>query len=697
VSADVLRAVIAAMLHTRELFMSETENSCARAEEVFETLDFSKRCLMPWVGIGYALRAVNASHNATMLLGLVLREDMFHDMDLKGDEVAWRRVLDLAARGLARVAADARSLSGFSDMSVDILEKFVDCIEDDEWSEELEASFPVRRRHEFIPWNSPLRKDMFSRTNGKGVRLYNVYLGGTGVILDQEATSGLVRIGEVTVLLTSLSIINMASHGDNEPLITPMDVCLSTPKGDPSTVSSSSLSLAGFSSLEEERFHHGNPPVHKFLFKNQINKLHMQACALVTFYAGKLGTAPEQVSIEVVWRFFRDLKRPNLADIVRRYICVSALQITDADMKSFFQRLTEHELESIMSGEGNLPRYCEGKILRSLVEWAMHKSKQGFQIGDVVRVHHDADLVDWDGQDCIVTTELDEDYKFSLRLVQANSDPSEGGDSSQQDIRTAYRSYVYDPGQSAFIRLFHHVKIGCLRVSYLPCLLGAEGFLYAYALPCFKEMIDKLIDVQTGRAQAGILGLQGIPRHAGGEAVSGDDTNKMVKDFINSVCMQVQYVFDVSAEEKEEQKDELDKLSAQLATRDQQLQDATAQIQKLTSMCAGLQQANERVAGHTIEQLEALLAQKRGEAPVSSVTAHACIKNAAACPATDTQDSQSASDREAPKEMSDVVKTMMTSRTGDLPTRETRAETREMRAETREAVGEERSFKRPKT
>ncbi len=86
--SEVLRAVITAMLYTKKHFLSAEDDSTVKAEQTIDILRFSKRCLMPWIGIGYALRAVKSTTDLRLLLELLKMEDFVLDMDLKDDEEA---------------------------------------------------------------------------------------------------------------------------------------------------------------------------------------------------------------------------------------------------------------------------------------------------------------------------------------------------------------------------------------------------------------------------------------------------------------------------------------------------------------------------------------------------------------------------------------------------------------------------------
>ena len=98
----MVRQAMAAMLLTMDIFLAACDNMTMTSKEALGILAFSKRCLMPWIGIGYALCAASASKDAGMLLAIVARAGLFDDMQLQESEATyWRRALGLATQGLS--------------------------------------------------------------------------------------------------------------------------------------------------------------------------------------------------------------------------------------------------------------------------------------------------------------------------------------------------------------------------------------------------------------------------------------------------------------------------------------------------------------------------------------------------------------------------------------------------------------------
>ncbi len=276
-SAEVLRATIAAMMYTRDRFLlcSEGDSSTAKAEETFEILHFSKRCLMPWIGIGYAMRAAKGSKDAGMLVKLLSWADFFLDMELKDNDAqaAWKRVLDIAMQGVARLIFKATRLPEFSQMSAASLEKIVGYAEDDEWSEELEIAVSLA--------GYP-RSSGKSPTTSRGACLDYCFKSNSIAVMvrtDTDVMPDVVTLGKVKLAFMKYSITHVASEGQDNITKRNVEADQLVPTCDEETRSTKNFSM-------QKLFEHGNPPQHKFLFRNQITKIHKQCWALVSFCAG---------------------------------------------------------------------------------------------------------------------------------------------------------------------------------------------------------------------------------------------------------------------------------------------------------------------------------------------------------------------------------------------------------------------------
>ncbi len=236
---------------------------------------------------------------------------MFQDMELHGDdEAAWQRMLDLAAKRIARLIDTARRLPEFSDMSVETLEKVVACIVDDDWSEELEVSLPAGRGPS-KPCKTPC--------TAQGVYLVKSWCcsqirGSIDTKVMPDVFRLISRSRGHNFAFVSLHITQLACKGENKNISLPKEVM----------ITGSTSHTAAFDYDESEHLMHGDPPMLKFIVKNQITKLHKQCQALLSFCAGNRGTvSSKETQLVDVWRYFCDTKRQNLANVLRKAICLS--------------------------------------------------------------------------------------------------------------------------------------------------------------------------------------------------------------------------------------------------------------------------------------------------------------------------------------------------------------------------------------
>ncbi len=398
-STEVLRATLSAMLCTRDLFLSSDDGSPVRTEDTLEILHFSKRCLMPWIGIGYALRAVRGttSTDAQLLLGLISLADLFDDMELEGDEAVWQRILDIAIQGVARMVVEARMLPAFSQISLEALEKIVQNIKDDAWSEELEFNFPAKEIYMYPTLSS----------NKKG---FSLGIDRDCVIpsIDRRIMPSPIKRGHLQFSFMRIGITQVAREGKNYVLDMPLANLLRY---------KDSYESPGYPFDKSQRFEHSDPPAYRFRFKHQISKLNKQCLALASFCAFQLGIAPEEASLEDVWRYFRKLNCTDLAEVLRQCICAS-FQTIHQEMRypgryrdEFFRKLSYDELESLVSAQDICHVQHEIIVLQVLIDWAMQQSKHAGaphpHLGDVVLVREAVE------EDCSI-----EDSQFVVQKIE---------------------------------------------------------------------------------------------------------------------------------------------------------------------------------------------------------------------------------------------------------------------------------------
>jgi hypothetical protein len=587
-SAETVRATAAAMLFTRDLFLSGSYSSGLRGEETLEILRFSKRCLMPWIGIGYALRVVQGTHDAELLLGLISMADLFHDIGLKGaEEEAWQRVLDLAEQGTARMIPEARRLPGFSQISIEALGKIVEAIEDDEWSDEIETLLPYFQR-------DLLR----SPATGQGLYLHWDTMHRPprrSLCIDTSVMPDVVKLGSLTVAFTSLSMKQVSQKGRMKTIFGPSE-------GAVPTKHYAVLNMNGKIDMGTE-FEYGKPPMYKFLLKNKITKLHKQCLALVSFYAVRLGVAPEEASLEDVWRYFRERGCPTLAEILRKCICLSFMHVVKEQL-DFFRTFSYDELESIISEDMLLFCQKEVHVLKVVIDWSMHKSRLAgrMKVGDVVRLipAYEDEQEEMKGE-CVIK-KLEGTLVEIVRKPQnyPNSD-REGKEASSVEVEC---DELYDVAQTCFVRLLEHVRVGVIPINHFGELLSIEELCYACDVDTFMGIFNNAMEVKVGRQTIDTLGKHGKPRH-GQAAIDVDSAHGIIQieDCINEAIRNASTRIKELIKENDAKSEHI----AELVGECDEMSETLQQVEQLVA---------QRIDSMTLEQLEALAACKCSEVSV---------------------------------------------------------------------------------
>jgi hypothetical protein len=613
-SAEALRMIIGAIKFTKHHFLTGgqmPDRWSLKAEETLEVLDFSKRCLMPWVGIRSALCAVKGSKDAKLLLGLAVRADMFDGVDITGEEASWQQVAHLAAQGIAGMIVEASRLPEFAKLSAETLEMVITNVKDDEWSEEQEVCVPVREADNQGPCKAP--------ENSKGAELHWIYADwGMNLLACTNAGTMLdvMTLGIMKFAVMEISITIVAREGQNVVQLDHTHIALPTvPSGGCVCLQAALL----------KRFEHGNPPTYRNMFKSRISALHKQCLALVRFYAGMQGIAPEQASLEIVWRYFcRLMGSGTLANILRECMCRSfnGLRLVDA---SLFLKLSCAELEDIISEQKFLYLWNEIDALSLIIDWAMHKSNQpgGLKVGDQVRMRPACENVTRREADC----EVKRVQGSCVEVQRVRTSSAENVDQvGLTETLQVTLEQLYDSGQTAMLKFLKHICFASISIESFGSCLSTEKLCYACVIPSFKTLLDRAIDVQTGKSNISIFGDKLTPRKG---LVPGDGTNAAVFKLLDLITTNAQKRLKELTQKCEDldqklyaKTKEVSQLTAENEQKSQQITQLTEQLNQEQQQKRD--QFEESFSRHMdslpLEQLEAVVARRRGEMAIDGGT-----------------------------------------------------------------------------
>ncbi len=466
---------------------------------------------MPWIGVRSALRAARScKKDCRLLIGLALRARMYEDVDLAGEEATWEQAVDEALYGIAGVILEACKQPEFCDLPVHMIQKLVAYVEHGEWSDKVRAHVPA----------SPevVHRDYSRAHTNQGVH-FAVFKADdfvcTSASLDPKEGADLLQLDCNTIAIVHVDAYIQAPMArirvslreeviPSQPAPLQEKECADSETKDHKEAGFAPSLLSMYRREKLSAFEGGEPPRLTFVFRTRISKLHKRCVALVRYYAGTHCIDMKEASFVDVWRYFRRLGCVDLSNTLKT--CVSMnFKLLYARRSKLFQTLDHIEMEEIVS-DSKFNALGEVDILGELIDWAMHRSKQpkGVQVGDQVRVGPGCQDESWREADCQVI----EAHCSRVLLQRVREDDANNVETLQVDAKM-----VYDVGQTGFMRMLKHIRFGCIGLEYFNDYITMEQLAYALKIPCFQDIVHRMIDVQTGRCSIEVLGEQGKPRN----------------------------------------------------------------------------------------------------------------------------------------------------------------------------------------
>jgi hypothetical protein len=595
-SAEALRVIIVAM-SMRQHFLPPSEHGSwnLTVEHTFEVLEFSKRIMMPYIGVRAALRAAKSNpRDARLLLGLILRSDMFDKTELEGEAEHWKWALDLAFRGAAEHIGAVSLLPEYGGLSNEKLDQIIAHVQDEAWSDERELVTAAYAKDA----DKLGATEVAANANGTSFRVERADDRGLALLARTDPTRAqvdhtalTVDFGGMAFVVMDLSLVAMERNGAN--LVCISQQAVPTNYREP---------CVRFPKCHLKRFEHGSPPTYKLMLKSRVTALHKQCLALVRHYAAVKGVSADSVSILHVWRHFSQLGSLKTSDTFARFLSKGFLQII-CGQPTFFERLSFQELDSIIS----LDDFFWGKdvnILKAVIVWAMHTSREadspmigGLRAGDRVRVRPECEHAAWREADCDVV-------KVEASVVHVQRPRGEGaGSQSGQAYETLQvpAGHLYDVGQAGLIRLLKHVGLGSVPFTDLGSDLEVDQLLYALRIPYFKDIMDHMIDVQTGK---GVPSRLTVRKSRSVAAV--DPSNKAVHALLADIVRKSGKRIDELVKDKTQMSEDKMRLTFENGLMKEQIEQQAQRLRQRSEECAV-----QHLDSLPLEQLEALVADAK--------------------------------------------------------------------------------------
>jgi hypothetical protein len=431
-----------------------------------------------------------------------------------------------------------------------------------------------------------------------------------------------------------------------------------------------------------------NPACYRLSLKTRSSKSHKQCLALVKFYADIQDIDPAQASVEDAWKYYCMVGHSQLSAILLEFMCAN-FDCLRTERPEFFLAVSLGDFESLVGNE--ILRTSRGwkEVFRlSLIaDWAMHKSMQpggGLRVGDTVQVNPECEVEHWRGALCKVVkidgacvriqrvSALNGEDASRVGISSVGSGLSAASRVEVQSVGVSERvssadgqvvvvmdmleitaEQLYDAGQIAMIQLSKHVRQASIPVSDFGEHLSIEQLCYVSKLPSIMCWINVAIadSLQVANkervyAEKGILAAHfRSSRMYGNEeqnqarlqlAIAGQQkTNE-------TICKLLTVILKKSAERIDSRNE--------LAT--QQIRQLTAELNRQQHLNQQQQETHrqhnhalldhlvaQRVDSFPLEQLEALVAQRRATAAQGAgthrVSEIATAVGAAACSSSD--------------------------------------------------------------
>ncbi len=218
----------------------------------------------------------------------------------------------------------------------------------------------------------------------------------------------------------------------------------------------------------------------------QLSRLHEQCKSLVCYFAKAQGRRPASVSLHEAYRYFANCGRTCLADILMKAMRVCFEHVGT----KYAAALTCSELESILSHPKlHVPERDETYIVSTAVEWALHRRRSEVAVGDEVRVKQQCTEANWRGADCVITG-FSAVKERSVRITKVTG----GTEEIEVDC-----SHVYSAAETGLMRLLAKVRTPYVDIEGMQRKLTPAKYEYARGFQCFKDMVNEVIQVRTGK------------------------------------------------------------------------------------------------------------------------------------------------------------------------------------------------------
>jgi hypothetical protein len=445
-------------------------------EHVLQIIDFSIRVLMPWIGTACAQAAVKSACDADLLLGLLTKKSKFVETD-EADN--WIEIEEIALSKLGGCLDKALQSPRFAKISLDQIHEIFDHVTDIQ-SEEVTFEIPCT--------SNKVSLQSLRNSHGFFMELADAKIGRNQIPSKGHHGGSFPHTLKIGSLPTARATWALTRESNGE--------YVHKKEAWPCAFGNTGVSLEIPSDSA-----HSDDAHFKVSFKTVLRRNHLQCAALMCFYASSQGINLQNATVEDTWRYFEESGEKYSAGFLREYLG-RFFSVLHNRMPGFYGTLTCMELESIISFAELNVGSTEKRVLQVVIDWAKNKSMRvnRFNIGDMVRLRPAyTQAVSSNGcDDCVVDAIHDSPPCLLLRKL---------GVSIKVEL-----GHVYDPAETAMMRLLPHVRCGFLPIKDLRTTLNEESIIFASKISCYRHMVKTMVELAVGTRSLSSLGVQGTPR-----------------------------------------------------------------------------------------------------------------------------------------------------------------------------------------
>jgi hypothetical protein len=465
-----------------------------------EVIRFTSSVHMAWIGTDCAKAKVDGCKDPEVFVAILSCSPTHFTAE---EEEEWAKVEGIAAKNLANLVLEQDSAwCAFpSSFPMEALATVIDSIEDSEWSDV--DTFVFAANSGTVAGHTVQR--------GAHVQIQQTHGSATVYVQFNDDFAHAMRVCDVTCIICN---IEEGGAATDRPDGSSPESTIFVPRFGTMLVGRSfAYRLPERSAAVEAPGHRAG--AHTLSFRFQLSKLHRQCLALSRFFAYATQQDIHDASMEEAYRYYSQRGCPHMANILLEgmAVCFSSA------CANYACRLTCAELEDVIAHPQLRTRnQDEMSVVVTAIDWAMHKAKSPWRVGDELRVKQTCARADWRGSDAVLRAiTLCKSQILVERSVMRDVTDLDRNCSvctAVKECATISREHVCGPDETGLIRLLTKIRTAYIPMEHLRTRLSPEQHAYASRHACFQQLVQEVVSLRTGKLRLKAVGGRGVPRTA---------------------------------------------------------------------------------------------------------------------------------------------------------------------------------------